>query len=167
MSPYVWLCSYDASRGLSRLSETWVSQAAAQQRRGRAGRVAPGTCYRLWPSRMWTRLPAQQPPEVLRVPLQQLCLTTKATLAAAAAASSTCPSSSINARIIVSWYCIGSCTTLHMSCHMYACFCQAVMVTNSNMLNASTPLATSPHCFPQAIRCFRLWLVMQAVQLLM
>eukprot|EP00775_Hariotina_reticulata_P004412 gene4412-4665_t len=80
--------SYDASRGLSRLSETWVSQAAAQQRRGRAGRVAPGTCYRLWPSRLWSRLPAQQPPEVLRVPLQQLCLTTKATLAAAAAASS-------------------------------------------------------------------------------
>jgi hypothetical protein len=35
-------CSYDPSRGLSRLAETWVSQAAAQQRRGRAGRVAPG-----------------------------------------------------------------------------------------------------------------------------
>jgi len=81
------LHSYDASRGLSRLIETWVSQAAAQQRRGRAGRVAPGTCYRLWPSRMWSRMAAQQPPEVLRVPLQQLCLTTKATLAAAAAAS--------------------------------------------------------------------------------
>lgn len=39
--------SYDSSRGLSRLSETWVSQAAAQQRRGRAGRVRPGT-YVLW-----------------------------------------------------------------------------------------------------------------------
>lgn len=42
-----------------------------------------GTCYRLWPGRMWSRLSPQQPPEVLRVPLQQLCLTTKAALAAA------------------------------------------------------------------------------------
>eukprot|EP00878_Enallax_costatus_P012006 GHUV01012535.1.p1 GENE.GHUV01012535.1~~GHUV01012535.1.p1 ORF type:complete len:538 (+),score=178.81 GHUV01012535.1:448-2061(+) len=75
--------SYDTSRGLSCLLETWVSQAAAQQRRGRAGRVAPGTCYRLWPSRMWQRLAPHQPPEVLRVPLQQLCLTTKAALVAA------------------------------------------------------------------------------------
>jgi hypothetical protein len=32
---------------------------------------------------MWGRLDPQQPPEVLRVPLQQLCLTTKATLVAA------------------------------------------------------------------------------------
>jgi hypothetical protein len=42
-----------------------------------------GVCYRLFPSRMWARLQAQQPPEVLRVPLQQLCLTTKAALRAA------------------------------------------------------------------------------------
>eukprot|EP00883_Tetradesmus_obliquus_P006330 jgi/Sobl393_1/16814/SZX72388.1 len=87
--------SYDMSRGLSRLAETWVSQAAAQQRRGRAGRVAPGVCYRLWPGRMWGRLDPQQPPEVLRVPLQQLCLTTKATLAAAEQETG-CPAPSLS-----------------------------------------------------------------------
>lgn len=76
---------YDPSRGLSRLAEAWVSQAAAQQRKGRAGRVQPGTCYRLLPSELWGRLAAQQAPEVLRVPLEQLCLATKAALAAAAA----------------------------------------------------------------------------------
>lgn len=44
---------------------------------------AAGVCYRLFPSRMWARLAPQQPPEVLRVPLQQLCLSTKAALRAA------------------------------------------------------------------------------------
>ncbi|KAF8055672.1 DHX57 [Scenedesmus sp. PABB004] len=83
--------SYDPSRGLSRLEETWVSQAAAAQRRGRAGRVAPGSCYRLWPARMWGRLAAQQSPEVLRVPLAQLCLTAKAALDAAAEAEGAPP----------------------------------------------------------------------------
>ena len=43
----VW-CSYDAERGISRLAEGWVSLAAAQQRRGRAGRVQPGACFKLF-----------------------------------------------------------------------------------------------------------------------
>ena len=33
--------------------ETWVSQAAAQQRRGRAGRVRPGVCFRLFSRATW------------------------------------------------------------------------------------------------------------------
>jgi len=39
---------YDPSNGLTRLETVRVSRAAADQRRGRAGRTEPGVCYRLW-----------------------------------------------------------------------------------------------------------------------
>jgi ATP-dependent helicase HrpB len=39
---------FDASSGMSRLVTERVTKAEAEQRRGRAGRVAEGTCYRLW-----------------------------------------------------------------------------------------------------------------------
>ncbi|MEN9408765.1 MAG: ATP-dependent helicase HrpB, partial [Pseudomonadota bacterium] len=39
---------FDAPSGMSRLVTERVTKAEAEQRRGRAGRVAPGTCYRLW-----------------------------------------------------------------------------------------------------------------------
>ena len=39
---------YDPASGLTRLETVRVSRAAADQRRGRAGRVEPGVCYRLW-----------------------------------------------------------------------------------------------------------------------
>ena len=45
-------------------------QASAQQRRGRAGRVRPGVCYRLFSSRTWDRMPRDTPPEIQRAPLQ-------------------------------------------------------------------------------------------------
>ena len=46
------------------------TQAAAQQRRGRAGRVRPGVCYRLFSRRTWGRMPRDTPPEIARAPLQ-------------------------------------------------------------------------------------------------
>lgn len=61
---------FDAARGIARLQETFVSQAAAQQRRGRAGRVRPGTCYRLFSSKSWDKMPRDTPPEIRRAPLQ-------------------------------------------------------------------------------------------------
>ncbi len=39
---------FDAASGMSRLITERVTRAEAEQRRGRAGRTAPGTCYRLW-----------------------------------------------------------------------------------------------------------------------
>ena len=45
------MCRYDAERGIARLQEGWVSLASAQQRRGRAGRVRPGTCYKMFSRR--------------------------------------------------------------------------------------------------------------------
>lgn len=41
---------FDRNAGLTRLGTVRVSRASAEQRRGRAGRVAPGVCYRLWDS---------------------------------------------------------------------------------------------------------------------
>ena len=70
--------SFDASRGLSSLEETWISRASARQRRGRAGRVRPGVCLRLYSRFTLAKMAAQEPPEVLRVPLQRLCLQVKA-----------------------------------------------------------------------------------------
>jgi ATP-dependent helicase HrpB len=51
-----------------------VSQAAATQRRGRAGRTAPGICYRLWSAASERALPAFEQPEILAVDLAPLAL---------------------------------------------------------------------------------------------
>lgn len=70
--------SYDPARGLSSLADAWVSRAAAKQRRGRAGRTAPGACFALFSRHTQANLAPHQPPEMLRTPLQQLCLSIKA-----------------------------------------------------------------------------------------
>ncbi|KAK9370309.1 P-loop containing nucleoside triphosphate hydrolase protein [Lipomyces kononenkoae] len=70
---------FDPQTNMTRLVETWVSQAAAKQRRGRAGRVSSGTCYKLYTRNAETsRLPARQVPEMGRTPLEQLYLMVKA-----------------------------------------------------------------------------------------
>ena len=71
---------FDAHRGIARLQETWVSQASAKQRRGRAGRVQPGVCYRLFSRASWGRMPVDTPPEVARAPLQSLVMDVKGIL---------------------------------------------------------------------------------------
>lgn len=60
--------------GLTTLETVPVSQAAADQRRGRAGRLGPGVCYRLWPEIDQATLPAHLAPEILTADLSALAL---------------------------------------------------------------------------------------------
>jgi ATP-dependent helicase HrpB len=65
---------YDPGRGLTRLETVRVSQASADQRRGRAGRTEPGVCYRLWDEPETRALPAFARPEILETDLSRLAL---------------------------------------------------------------------------------------------
>ncbi|MEL6481126.1 MAG: ATP-dependent helicase HrpB, partial [Pseudomonadota bacterium] len=64
----------DPGTGLSRLVTVPVSRAEAEQRRGRAGRLGPGVCYRLWAKAEEGALPAFAPPEILTTDLAPLAL---------------------------------------------------------------------------------------------
>ncbi|XP_013183775.2 3'-5' RNA helicase YTHDC2 [Amyelois transitella] len=68
---------YESSGGVCSLQRVWASRAGAAQRAGRAGRLQPGRCFHLASRRRLAALPAAAPPEMLRVPLQELCLHTK------------------------------------------------------------------------------------------
>jgi len=65
---------FDPAGGMSRLETGPVSRAAAEQRRGRAGRTAPGVCYRLWSEPEERALPAFERPEILQADLAPLAL---------------------------------------------------------------------------------------------
>ena len=60
---------FDPQRGLSRLETVRISQDMATQRTGRAGRVAPGVCYRLWSLATEQRMAPIRVPEVLEADL--------------------------------------------------------------------------------------------------
>jgi ATP-dependent helicase HrpB len=65
---------YDPSSGLTRLQTVRVSRAAADQRRGRAGRTEPGVCYRLWDEAETRALIPFAAPEILESDLSGLAL---------------------------------------------------------------------------------------------
>ncbi len=65
---------FDPRRGMSGLVTTSVSQASADQRRGRAGRQAPGACYRLWAAAEQNSLPVFSQPEILVADLAPMAL---------------------------------------------------------------------------------------------
>ena len=52
----------------------YVSQASANQRRGRAGRTRPGVCFRLYTRRRHEVMEVSRPSELLRLNLEGLCL---------------------------------------------------------------------------------------------
>jgi ATP-dependent helicase HrpB len=56
--------AFDPGSGMTRLETVRVSRASADQRRGRAGRTAPGVCYRLWSEGAHRSLAAHTPPEI-------------------------------------------------------------------------------------------------------
>jgi ATP-dependent helicase HrpB len=60
--------------GMTRLVTVPVSRASADQRRGRAGRLGPGVCYRLWTESEHAGLLAQRPPEIVEADLAPLAL---------------------------------------------------------------------------------------------
>lgn len=65
---------FDPRRGMTGLATVPVSRATADQRRGRAGRLAPGICYRLWTEQQQPQLPAYPQPEILSADLAPLAL---------------------------------------------------------------------------------------------
>jgi ATP-dependent helicase HrpB len=65
---------YEPDVGLTRLETVRVSRAAADQRRGRAGRTEPGVCYRLWDEPQTASLEPYAQPEILAADLSALVL---------------------------------------------------------------------------------------------
>ncbi|MEA2910596.1 MAG: ATP-dependent helicase HrpB [Bradyrhizobium sp.] len=65
---------YEPDIGLTRLETVRASRAAVDQRRGRAGRTAPGVCYRLWDEPQTASLAAYTQPEILSADLSSLVL---------------------------------------------------------------------------------------------
>jgi ATP-dependent helicase HrpB len=71
------MARYDPWRGINTLLVEKISRASADQRAGRAGRTAPGTCVRLWSQAEHAHRPAQELPEVKRLDLAEVVLTLK------------------------------------------------------------------------------------------
>ena len=65
---------FDARNGLNHLETVRISLDMATQRTGRAGRVAPGVCYRLWSAATESRMAAVRMPEILEADLSSLVL---------------------------------------------------------------------------------------------
>jgi ATP-dependent helicase HrpB len=65
---------FDPATAMTRLATVQVSQASAEQRRGRAGRLRPGHCYRLWSENQQQQLAVQADPEITQADLAPLAL---------------------------------------------------------------------------------------------
>jgi len=65
---------FDPRSGLTRLETIRVTRDAADQRAGRAGRLGPGVCYRLWSEGIHGTLVASRRPEILEADLSSLML---------------------------------------------------------------------------------------------
>lgn len=59
------------------LAPTIISKACARQRMGRAGRVSDGICYRLYSDTEYNSMIEFSLPEIMKIPLNEVCLTTK------------------------------------------------------------------------------------------
>ncbi len=65
---------YDAERGIGTLMLEPISRASAEQRKGRAGRTAPGTCHRLWTESSQLNRAERNTPEIQRSDLAEVVL---------------------------------------------------------------------------------------------
>ena len=60
------MLAYNDKHNASQLTNCWISQASANQRAGRTGRMRPGTVYRLYSSSLYNKLPQHELSEVQR-----------------------------------------------------------------------------------------------------
>ncbi|MBB6610616.1 ATP-dependent helicase HrpB [Pontibacter sp. Tf4] len=65
---------FDPKSGLSRLETVRISKDAADQRAGRAGRLGPGTAYRMWSKTTHERMAPHRTPEIMEADLSSLVL---------------------------------------------------------------------------------------------
>ncbi|MBQ0015571.1 MAG: ATP-dependent helicase HrpB [Bacteroidales bacterium] len=70
--------TYNPQTGLSQLTTRRISQDRADQRAGRAGRLAPGVCYRLYSKATWQRMSPTRQPEIAKADLATMLLTLSA-----------------------------------------------------------------------------------------
>lgn len=69
---------FDTQTGIQNFKVTWTSSASADQRAGRAGRLGPGHCYRLFSSAVFTNYFEKfSKPEILRIPIPGVVLSMK------------------------------------------------------------------------------------------
>lgn len=68
---------YNQARRISKLACCWISKSNAKQRAGRAGRVQNGNYYALYTREKFNSLRAVGVPEILRIDLQEVCLSVK------------------------------------------------------------------------------------------
>jgi ATP-dependent helicase HrpB len=73
-SGYSRVPRYDVRSGLTRLETVRVTRDASEQRAGRAGRLGPGICYRLWPEAVQHQLQPSRKPEIEEADLAPLML---------------------------------------------------------------------------------------------
>ncbi|KAM3842980.1 3'-5' RNA helicase YTHDC2-like [Diretmus argenteus] len=69
--------SFDALSHVTMLEMVWISKASALQRKGRAGRCRPGICFHLFSRLRLDNMMEFQVPQLLRMPLQIICLQSK------------------------------------------------------------------------------------------
>lgn len=65
---------WDSKTGISRLDQVRIAQSSAEQRAGRAGRLEPGICVRLYSEEQLSRQPMTPQPEILRADLASLAM---------------------------------------------------------------------------------------------
>lgn len=68
---------FESITGVCSLQRSWISKACAIQRIGRAGRTQPGKAFLMYSKTRYDHFPDNTTPEILRVPLHELCLHTK------------------------------------------------------------------------------------------
>jgi ATP-dependent RNA helicase DHX29 len=66
--------TFDQKRGITRLVDIFISKANVKQRMGRSGRIRPGISFHLVPLETFEKLPDDQKPEMVRLPLEEVCL---------------------------------------------------------------------------------------------